>query len=344
MKSIAQKKAETAAVKRLREQHQLPQADELVNRILAQDRTALSQAITLAESSSVEHAALALEIIKKCLPHSGRSFRIGITGVPGVGKSTFIESFGTHLTSIGKHVAVLAVDPSSPLSGGSILGDKTRMEKLSLDANAFIRPSPTSQSLGGVTKSTRQNIALCEAAGFDIIIVETVGVGQSETAVHGMTDFFLLLMLAGAGDQLQGIKRGIMEMADGIIITKADGDNEKNAAKAKAEYFSALHLYPPKPSGWQPKVEVTSALYNKGVAETWKLVCDHKQWMKERGFFEVHRKAQELEWVREAVSNEVVQRFFSRQEVADELKRAQKELASGKLSGFEAIQSLYRFI
>ena len=237
----------------------IPTAEELITGILEGDKTALSRAITLVESTNPEHLEKANEVIKGCLPHANNSIRIGITGVPGVGKSTFIEAFGTHLTSLGKKVAVLAVDPSSSISHGSILGDKTRMEELVKDKKAFIRPSASGGTLGGVARKTREAIILCEACGFDTIIIETVGVGQSETAVHSMVDFFLLLKISGAGDELQGIKRGIMEMTDTIVINKADGDNIVKAKLAKSEFNRALHLFPPKSSGWMPKVTTCSA-------------------------------------------------------------------------------------
>ena len=236
-------------------------ADEYVAGILDGNITILSQAVTLVESSLHEHQEIAQEIIEKCLPHAGKSVRVGITGVPGAGKSTSIDSFGMHLINAGHKLAVLAIDPSSERSKGSILGDKTRMEALSREKNAFIRPSPSAGSLGGVARKTRETIVLCEAAGFDTIFVETVGVGQSETAVHSMVDFFLLIQLAGTGDELQGIKRGIMEMADGIIINKADGDNIKKAELAAAQFRNALHLFPPSDSGWSPKVLTYSGYY-----------------------------------------------------------------------------------
>ena len=239
--------------------------DEFVSKILDGNITFLSRAITLVESTNSKHQQKANEILERCLPYANKSIRIGITGVPGVGKSTFIEAFGKHLTSKDKKVAVLAIDPSSSVNKGSILGDKTRMEQLVTDKNAFIRPSASGTSLGGVAQKTRESIILCEAAGFDTILIETVGVGQSETLVHSMVDFFLLLKLAGAGDELQGIKRGIIEMADAIVINKADNDNEKNAKIAKIEFNRALHLYPLKDSKWQPKVLTASALNNIGI-------------------------------------------------------------------------------
>ena len=251
---------------------QLPSADELVANILKGDKTALSRAITLVESTNPAHATTANAVIEKCITHSSKSIRIGITGVPGVGKSTFIEQFGKQLTAMGKKVAVLAVDPTSSRTKGSILGDKTRMQELVKDTNAYIRPSPSGDSLGGVARKTRESIVLCEATGYDIILIETVGVGQSETAVHGMVDFFLLLKLAGAGDELQGIKRGIMEMADAVVINKADGDNLQRARKAKTEFTRALHLLQPQENGWTPKVMACSAIENKGLDKVWETI------------------------------------------------------------------------
>ncbi|MEY2629725.1 MAG: GTPase ArgK, partial [Bacteroidota bacterium] len=266
-----------------------PSAAELVNGILAGDISALSRAITLVESTNPSHLAKANDIISACLPHANQSVRIGITGVPGVGKSTFIEAFGKYLTGLGKKVAVLAVDPSSSISHGSILGDKTRMEELVKDPNAFIRPSASGETLGGVARKTRETIILCEAAGFDTIIIETVGVGQSETAVHSMVDFFLLLKIAGAGDELQGIKRGIMEMADAIVINKADGDNIAKAKLAKTEFNRALHLFPAKRSGWVPKVTTCSAYEKTGIDEVWQLISSYFELVKANHYFEEKR-------------------------------------------------------
>ncbi|TAL81533.1 MAG: methylmalonyl Co-A mutase-associated GTPase MeaB, partial [Bacteroidetes bacterium] len=249
--------------------------EEYFEGIISGNRTILSQAITLIESSLPEHYETAQSIIEKCLPHSSKSIRIGITGVPGAGKSTFIETFGLHIISGGRKLAVLTIDPSSEHTKGSILGDKTRMEQLSTHKDAFIRPSPASGTLGGVARKTRETIILCEAAGFDTILVETVGVGQSETAVHSMVDLFLLLMLAGAGDELQGIKRGIMEMADLIAITKADGSNKPAADKARQSFQNALYLFPAKSSGWKPQVLTCSALQNNGIAELWEIIMEY---------------------------------------------------------------------
>ena len=249
-----------------------PTSKELVNGILEGNITDLSRAITLVESTNIEHLERANEVINACLPHANKSVRIGITGVPGVGKSTFIEAFGKYLTSLGKKVAVLAVDPSSTISHGSILGDKTRMEELVKDKNAYIRPSASGETLGGVARKTRESITLCEACGFDTIIIETVGVGQSETAVHSMVDFFLLLKISGAGDELQGIKRGIMEMADSIVINKAYGDNIRKSNLAKVEFGRALHLFPAKKSGWTPTTSTCSAITHDGITEVWETI------------------------------------------------------------------------
>ncbi|MEN8880145.1 MAG: methylmalonyl Co-A mutase-associated GTPase MeaB, partial [Polaribacter sp.] len=263
--------------------------DEYVTQILKGNITFLSRAITLVESTNAKHQKKANEILERCLPYANNSIRIGITGVPGVGKSTFIEAFGKHLTSKGNKVAVLAVDPSSSVNKGSILGDKTRMEQLVTDKNAFIRPSPSGTSLGGVAQKTRESIILCEAAGFNTIIIETVGVGQSETVVHSMVDFFLLLKLAGAGDELQGIKRGIIEMADAIVINKADGDNAKNAKIAKVEFNRALHLYPLKDSKWQPKVLTASALQNLNIDKVDEMIAEYVQLTKNNNYFNEKR-------------------------------------------------------
>ena len=274
-----------------------PSAKELIAGILAQDKVALSRAITLVESTNLDHLVKANEIINGCLPHANQSIRLGITGVPGVGKSTFIEAFGKYLTSIGKKVAVLAVDPSSSISHGSILGDKTRMEELVKDENAYIRPSASGDTLGGVARKTRETIILCEACGFDTIIIETVGVGQSETAVHSMVDFFLLLKISGAGDELQGIKRGIMEMADTIVINKADGDNIAKAKLAKTEFNRALHLFPAKNSGWTPKVTTCSAFEKTGIDNVWQIISEYLELVKGNNYFDEKRQTQNQFWM-----------------------------------------------
>ena len=314
--------------------------DEFVTNILAGNITFLSRAITLIESTNTKHQNKANDIIELCLPNANKSVRIGITGVPGVGKSTFIEAFGKHLTSIGKKVAVLAVDPSSSVNKGSILGDKTRMEQLVTDKNAFIRPSPSGTSLGGVAQKTRESIILCEAAGFDTIIIETVGVGQSETAVHSMVDFFLLLKLAGAGDELQGIKRGIIEMADGIVINKADGENEKNAKIAKVEFNRALHLYPPKDSNWQPKVVTASALHNKGINRVYSMISDYFSTVSKSGYFQQKRNKQNKYWLLETINQQLKDNFFENEAVKNQLEVEIKNLEDGKTTPFNAAKKL----
>ncbi|MBR6687078.1 MAG: methylmalonyl Co-A mutase-associated GTPase MeaB, partial [Paludibacteraceae bacterium] len=274
---------------------------EYVEGILKGDISILGQAVTLVESTLPEHYALSQEVIEKCLPYASRSSRIGITGVPGAGKSTFIEALGMHLVNKGSKLAVLAIDPSSERSKGSILGDKTRMEELSVSDKAFIRPSPSAGSLGGVARKTRETVVLCEAAGFDKIIIETVGVGQSETAVHSMVDFFLLIQLAGTGDELQGIKRGIMEMADGIIINKAEGANLEKAKLAQCQFQNALHLFPAHESGWVPKVLTCSAFHKIGIEEVWQMIEEYIAFTRKNGYFNVKRKLQAKYWMYETI-------------------------------------------
>ncbi len=316
-------------------------AKEFVEGILSGNRMLLSRAITLIESTKQEHQQLAQEIIEGCLPHSGNSVRIGITGVPGVGKSTFIEAFGNYvLNEKDRTLAVLAVDPSSSKTRGSILGDKTRMETLSNHPKAYIRPTPTSGSLGGVARSTRETITLCEAAGFDTILIETVGVGQSETAVHSMVDFFLLLMLAGAGDELQGIKRGIMEMADAIVINKADSGNEDAAKRAMAEYKNALHLFPPTESGWVPKVATCSAFHNKGIPEVWEIVDEFIRHTKAKGYFEQQRKEQANYWLNESINQELHHAFYNDPELKSKLESYRKKVQEGQTSSYKAARDL----
>ena len=314
--------------------------EEYVTGILQQNRTILSQAITLIESSLPKHQEIAQKIIEACLPNTKEAFRIGITGVPGVGKSSFIESMGMHVISSGNKLAVLAIDPSSERSGGSILGDKTRMEQLSAHPDAFIRPSPSSGSLGGVARKTRETIYLCEAAGFDVIFIETVGVGQSEIAVHSMVDFFLLLMLSGAGDELQGIKRGIMEMADVIAITKADGSNVDKALRAKSEYQSALHLFPSTDSGWNPKVHTCSAHTNIGITELWNTIEDYISLTKENGFFLSNRIRQSSYWMHQTIQEGIKNHFYENEIIKDKIKIIENEVLKGKISSFEAAQIL----
>ena len=328
-------------LKQLKELKKKPQAvGELISGILSQNQAALSQAITIIESTAQKHQQQAKEIIENCLPHANKSIRIGITGVPGVGKSTFIESFGKLLISKGKKVAVLTVDPSSSISKGSILGDKTRMEDLVKEKNAFIRPSASGDTLGGVARKTRETIILCEAAGFDVILIETVGVGQSETAVHSMTDFFLLLKLAGAGDELQGIKRGIMEMADSIVINKADGENLKAAKLAKTEFNRALHLYPAKESGWAPKTLLCSAIKDEGISEIWEVVSNYFETVKGNGYFQHKRKEQNKFWLMQTIESRLKSEFYANPSVKIELEKQLKALDENRTTPFEAAKKL----
>lgn len=317
-----------------------PSAEELINRILAHDKVALSRAITLVESTNSSHLNKANEIINGCLPYANQSVRIGITGVPGVGKSTFIEAFGKYLTSLGKKVAVLAVDPSSTISHGSILGDKTRMEELVKDENAYIRPSASGETLGGVARKTRETIILCEAAGFDTIIIETVGVGQSETAVHSMVDFFLLLKISGAGDELQGIKRGIMEMADAIVINKADGDNINKAQLAKTEFNRALHLFPAKSSGWIPTVSTCSAYEKTGIDAVWQTISSYFELVKSNQYFEKKRQDQNQFWMMETINEQLKSHFYNHPDIALLLEENRKAVADNEVSPFVAAMRL----
>ena len=299
--------------------------------IRAGNRGILSQAITLVESSLESDRNLASSLVQNILNNSGKSIRIGITGVPGVGKSTFIEAFGKTLLELGKKVAVLAVDPSSQMTKGSILGDKTRMEELSLDKRAFIRPSPSGRILGGVSGKTREVILLCEAAGFDVIIIETVGVGQSETAVKNMVDFFLLLMLAGAGDELQGIKKGIMEMADLVIIHKADGDNLDAAKKAKSTYQNTLHYFQDREKNWTPKVVLSSSISGLGITEVWALIRDYEEKIMASGFWELNRSNQRIQWLEELIQEQLNRAFFSDRRVKEILTEEKEKVKEGKL-------------
>jgi LAO/AO transport system kinase len=317
-----------------------PSAEELIAGILKGDKTALSRAITLVESTNPEHLEKANEVIKGCLPYANNSNRIGITGVPGVGKSTFIEAFGTYLTSIGKKVAVLAVDPSSSISHGSILGDKTRMEELVKDKNAYIRPSASGDTLGGVARKTRETIILCEACGFDTIIIETVGVGQSETAVHSMVDFFLLLKISGAGDELQGIKRGIMEMADTIVINKADGDNIAKAKLAKTEFSRALHLFPAKSSGWIPKVTTCSAYEQTGIDAIWDIISEYLELVIANHYFEEKRQNQNQFWMMETINEHLKSHFYNHPNVIQLLEENKKAVQNNEISPFSAAMDL----
>jgi LAO/AO transport system kinase len=336
--SVSQASVEKIMLRRRKQ----PDSKELVNGILSQNISDLSRAITLVESTNPEHLTKANEIINACLPHANKSIRIGITGVPGVGKSTFIEAFGKYLTAIGKKIAVLAVDPSSSISHGSILGDKTRMEELVKDKNAYIRPSASGETLGGVARKTRETIILCEAAGFDTIIIETVGVGQSETAVHSMVDFFLLLKISGAGDELQGIKRGIMEMADTIVINKADGDNIAKAKLAKTEFNRALHLFPAKNSGWIPKVTTCSAFEKTGIDNVWKIISDYFELVKTNGYFEEKRQNQNQFWMMETINEQLKNHFYNHPEIISLLEQNKNAVQNNELSPFAAAQELLK--
>lgn len=330
------KTGSSAAVRRRR-----LSASEYVEGIRRGDRTILARAITLIESELPSDGDLASEVIERCLPHTGRSRRIGVTGVPGVGKSTFIEALGTYLTRDRKEtVAVLSIDPSSPISGGSILGDKTRMERLSTDERAFIRPSPSRGYLGGVARRTREAMLLVEAAGYHNIFIETVGVGQSETAVRSMVDFFLLLMLAGAGDELQGMKRGILEMTDLLAINKADGDNRKRAERARREYESALHLFPAAADGWNPRVITCSALNQEGVCDMWQIILEHRVLMEESGWFERRRKEQALEWMKDTLLYGLEEEFRRDAAVNGRLAAMQQDVLEGRVSPFRAARQL----
>ena len=309
-------------------------ASQYLQEILNGNITYLSRAITLIESTNEDDKVKATELIKSCLTYTNNAIRIGITGVPGVGKSTFIEALGTHLTSLNKKVAVLAIDPSSSVYKGSILGDKTRMDNLVNDKNAFIRPSPAGDSLGGVAHKTKEAFILCEAAGYDIILIETVGVGQSEILVKSMVDFFLLLKISGTGDELQGIKRGIMEMADAIVINKADGENVKNANLAKNEFSRALHLYPQKENHWIPKVTTCSALNNHGIEEVWQIVLAFVQLTKSNNWFKNNRVNQNKNWLIQSINQQLQDDFYTHRKIIIELKKqmAQRDdIEAGKM-------------
>lgn len=315
-------------------------AGEYVEGILKGNVSVLGRAVTLVESTAEEHQAIAQEVIEKCLPYSGNSRRIGITGVPGAGKSTSIDVFGLHVLRQGGKLAVLAIDPSSERTKGSILGDKTRMEKLSQEKDAFIRPSPSAGSLGGVARKTRETIVLCEAAGYDNIFVETVGVGQSETAVHSMVDFFLLIQLAGTGDELQGIKRGIMEMADGIVINKCDGDNVERANLAAAQFRNALHLFPPTPSKWRPEVLTYSGYFELGIDKVWDMIDRYFAYVKETGYFEKKRNQQAKYWMIETIEEALRHDFYQTPEVKALLEQKELRVLNNEQSSFTAAKDV----
>ncbi len=316
---------------------------EMVEGIVKGDVTILSQAVTLVESVHPDHQAKAQDVIEKCLPYSGNSVRIGISGVPGAGKSTSIDSFGMHvLEEKGGKLAVLAIDPSSERSKGSILGDKTRMEKLSVHPKSFIRPSPSAGSLGGVARKTRESIILCEAAGYDKIFVETVGVGQSETACHSMVDFFLLIQVAGTGDELQGIKRGIMEISDGIVINKCDGENVDRCQMAARNFRNALHFFPKHESGWTPQVLCYSGFYGTGIKEVWDMVYDYIAFIKQNGYFDHHRNEQSKYWMYETINEHLRANFYNNALMQARLKSAEQAVLSSEKTSFAAAHELLR--
>lgn len=317
--------------------------DSYVKGILNADISVLSKSITLVESKLRSDIEFAQEIIEKCLPYSGNSIRIAVSGIPGAGKSSFIDVFGSLLTKqFGKKVAVLTVDPSSQISKGSILGDKVRMDKLSIDENAYIRPSPSSGSLGGVTRNTRESIILCEAAGFNVIIIETVGVGQSEITVRSMVDFFLLLHLSGTGDELQGIKRGIIEIADAIAVNKCDGDNIQKAQLAKKEIENAVHLFHQSESGWPTNVMTCSAINNTGIEEIWTIIEEYMGYVKGNGFFESNRNQQSRSWLYETIKKMLEESFYSLEVINNEIKVLEKEVTDGKINTFHAATKLLK--
>ncbi len=315
-------------------------AGEYVKGILSGERVMLGKAITLVESRLDADNEMAEAVLKKLLPHTGNSIRIGITGVPGAGKSTLIEAFGGYLTATGKKVAVLTIDPSSQKTKGSILADKTRMESLANDPNAFVRPSASGATLGGVHNRTRETLLLCEAAGFDVIIVETVGVGQSEVSVKGIVDFFLLIMISGAGDELQGIKRGIMEMADLVAINKADGDNVQRSKMARLQYENALHLFPPNENNWYPKVLTCSAINNTGIKEIWDKICLYEAKTKENNFFSINRQQQNLQWMHETIRERLQNSFYQHAEVKNHIDQLQQDVQSEKVPAIIAAKTL----
>lgn len=314
--------------------------DDYVNGVLKSDRNILAQTITLIESNNKNHHNTAQEVLKKLLPYSGNSLRIGITGVPGAGKSTLIEALGIYLIQQGHKVAVLTVDPSSTVTKGSILGDKTRMEKLSKEENCFIRPSPSGGELGGVARKTRETITVVEAAGFDIVLIETVGVGQSEVTVRSMVDFFLLVLIAGAGDELQGIKRGVMELCDAILINKADGDNEKRAVISQTDYNNALHYLQPATKGWRPKAFIGSALTGKGINELWNVIVNFEKQTKSSGVFEERRKSQTIDWVFKMIENKLIEDFYNDERIKKEIFHIKNDLLKEQITPTLAAEKL----
>ncbi|PID60333.1 MAG: methylmalonyl Co-A mutase-associated GTPase MeaB [Ignavibacteriae bacterium] len=317
-----------------------PTVEEFAEGVLKGDTNFLARCITLIESNSPKHHQKAAEVLDKLLPHAGNSIRLGISGVPGAGKSTLIEALGIYLIKQGHKVAVLTVDPSSSVSKGSILGDKTRMENLSREKNCFIRPSPSGGNLGGVTRKTRETITACEAAGFDVIIIETVGVGQSEITVRTMVDFFLLIMIAGAGDELQGIKKGIIEISDALVFNKADGSNLQRAKIARAEFANAIHYLQPYIKGWTPKVLTSSALENKGIDKIWEMILEFVEFTKKENIFEKQRKGQALEWMHSLIKESIINQFYSNPDVSKEISAIEKALTSDEIRATSAAELL----
>lgn len=338
---VAQQSIVNPYLQRGRYRHRVLSVAEMVDGIVKGDVTVLSQAVTLVESVNPDHQAKAQEVIEKCLPYSGSSIRVGISGVPGAGKSTSIDEFGIHvLDTYGGKLAVLAIDPSSERTKGSILGDKTRMEKLAVHPKSFIRPSPTAGSLGGVARKTRETIILCEAAGYDKIFVETVGVGQSETACHSMVDFFLLIQLAGTGDELQGIKRGIMEIADGIVINKCDGNNIDKCEMAATNFRNALHFFPKPDSGWLPKVLCYSGFYAIGIKEIWDMIYEYIDFVKKNGYFDYRRNEQSKYWMYETINEHLRNSFYNNPLIASQIEMAEKAVLGGQQTSFVAAKQL----
>ena len=322
----------------------LKDIDYYVQGVTSQNRLVMAKAITLIESTLPDHQETARAVMDALLPHTGKAVRLGITGVPGAGKSTFIESFGMMLTEKGLRVAVLAVDPSSPRTGGSILADKTRMEKLSVEERAFIRPSPSSGTLGGVARKTRETMMICEAAGYDVIMVETVGVGQSEVAVASMVDFFLVLMIAGAGDELQGIKKGVLELADAITVNKADGDNMDRARMARQQYSTAMHLLSPPSPDWSTPVMMCSSLTGTGLAEIWETVLKHRKIMEEKGELERKRHEQSRLWMWALVKEGMEEWFYKNAQVVNLLPLIEKEVVNGKITATSGAARILSFL
>lgn len=316
--------------------------DDYVKGVLENDRTTLARTITLIESNSAKHQEISQQVLQKLLPHSGKSLRIGITGVPGAGKSTLIETLGMFLIEKGLKIAVLAVDPSSTVTKGSVLGDKTRMEYLSREENCFIRPSPSGGTLGGVTRKSRETMMVCEAAGYDVILVETVGVGQNEVTVRSMVDFFLLVMIAGAGDELQGIKKGVIEIADALIVNKADGDNKARAESARMDYSNALHYLMPATEGWQTDAYKCSALTGEGIEDIWEVIKSFESLVKKSGVFENRRKNQTVQWIFSMVEESLKDRFYSDGKIKSEVPAIKEEVANGEMLATQAAEKLLK--